>query len=164
MDFKTNKPIYQQIVDFCFSKILTREWQAEERVVSVRELSTQLAVNSRTVLKAYEYLQAEDIIYPERGMGFYLSKDAVKKVMRIQKKEFFENQLADMFRSMELLGISIEEITDLKKTVHEEISKDCIMDYLRTPLRTYDCQSFDTDVRDLFLHAFLTFIGQTRKV
>ena len=106
MDFKTNKPIYQQIVDFCFSKILTREWQA------VRELSTQLAVNSRTVLKAYEYLQAEGIIYPERGMGFYLSKDAVKKVMRIQKKEFFENQLADMFHSMELLGISIEEITE----------------------------------------------------
>ena len=61
MDFKTNKPIYQQIVDFCFSKILTREWRAEERVVSVRELSTQLAVNSRTVLKAYEYLQTEDI-------------------------------------------------------------------------------------------------------
>ena len=85
---------------------------AEERVVSVRELSTQLAVNSRTVLKAYEYLQTEDIIYPERGMGFYLSKDAVKKVMRIQKKEFFENQLADMFRSMELLSISIEEITE----------------------------------------------------
>ena len=46
MEFKTNKPIYQQIVDFCFSKILTREWRAEERVVSVRELSTQLAVNS----------------------------------------------------------------------------------------------------------------------
>lgn len=90
MDFKTNKPIYQQIVDFCFSKILTREWRAEERVVSVRELSTQLAVNSRTVLKAYEYLQTEDIIYPERGMGFYLSKDAVKKVMRIQKKEFLK--------------------------------------------------------------------------
>ena len=86
MDFKTNKPIYQQIVDFCFSKILTREWTAGERIVSVRELSTQLAVNSRTVLKAYEYLQAEDIIYTERGMGFFLSKDAMKKVMKIQKK------------------------------------------------------------------------------
>ena len=93
MDFKTNKPIYQQIVDFCFSKILTREWTAGERIVSVRELSTQLAVNSRTVLKAYEYLQAEDIIYPERGMGF-------------------ENQLADLFSIMDLLGISIDEITE----------------------------------------------------
>ena len=83
-----------------------------ERIVSVRELSTQLAVNSRTVLKAYEYLQAEDIIYPERGMGFYLSKDAMKKVMKIQKKEFFENQLADLFSIMDLLGISIDEITE----------------------------------------------------
>ena len=112
MDFKTNKPIYQQIVDFCFGKILTHEWQTEERIVSVRELSTQLAVNSRTVLKAYEYLQAEDIIYPERGMGFYLAKDAVKKVMKIQKKEFFENQLADMFQSMELLGIGLDEVIE----------------------------------------------------
>lgn len=112
MDFKSNKPIYQQIVDFCFSKILTREWRAEERVVSVRELSTQLAVNSRTVLKAYEYLQTEAIIYPERGMGFFLAKDAVKKVMKIQKKEFFDNQLAETFRNMELLGIGIDEIVE----------------------------------------------------
>ena len=85
MEFKTNKPIYQQIVDFCFSKILTREWRAEER---------------------------EDIIYPERGMGFYLAKDAVKKVMKIQKKEFFDNQLADVFLNMELLGISIDEVIE----------------------------------------------------
>lgn len=121
MDFKTNKPIYQQIVDFCFSKILTREWHAEERVVSVRELSAQLAVNSRTVLKAYEYLQAENVIYAERGMGFYLSKDAVKKVMKIQKKEFFDNQLADTFRQMELLGIGIDEIIER----YNNLKKNC---------------------------------------
>ena len=112
MDFKTNKPIYQQIVDFCFGKILTREWQPEERVVSVRELSTQLAVNSRTVLKAYEYLQAEGIIYPERGMGYYLSRDAVRRVMKIQKKEFFDNQLTETFHVMALLGVGIDEITE----------------------------------------------------
>ena len=112
MDFKTNKPIYQQIVDFCFSKILTKEWRAEERIVSVRELSTQLVVNSRTVLKAYEYLQIEGIIYPERGMGFYLAKDAAKRVMKIQKKEFFENQLTDTFHIMDLLGVDIEDIVE----------------------------------------------------
>ena len=64
MDFKTNKPIYQQIVDFCFGKILTREWQAEERVVSVRELSTQLTVNSRTVLKAYDTCKRKELFTP----------------------------------------------------------------------------------------------------
>lgn len=122
MDFKTNKPIYQQIVDLCFSKILTREWRAEERIVSVRELSAQLAVNSRTVLKAYEYLQAEDIIYPERGMGFYLAKDAVRKVMKLQKKDFFDNQLADTFRSMDLLGISIDEIIEIYNKLKKDSS------------------------------------------
>ena len=37
MDFKTNKPIYQQIVDFCFSKILTREWRGGEGGGGIRE-------------------------------------------------------------------------------------------------------------------------------
>lgn len=38
---------------------------AGRRAGGIREgASTQLAVNSRTVLKAYEYLQAEGIIYP----------------------------------------------------------------------------------------------------
>lgn len=37
----------------------------------------------------------------------------MKKVMKIQKKEFFENQLADLFNIMDLLGISIDEITEL---------------------------------------------------
>lgn len=115
MDFKTNKPIYQQIVDFCFSKILTKEWQPEERIISVRELSSQLAVNSRTVLKAYEYLQAEGIIYSERGLGFYLAKDAIKRVRKQQKANFFDNQLADTFRIMDLLDISIDEITERYK-------------------------------------------------
>lgn len=115
MDFKTNKPIYQQIVDFCFSKILTKEWQPEERIISVRELSSQLAVNSRTVLKAYGYLQAEGIIYSERGLGFYLAKDAIKRVRKQQKADFFDNQLADTFRIMDLLDISIDEITERYK-------------------------------------------------
>ena len=119
MDFKANKPIYQQIVDFCFSKVLTKEWKPEERVVSVRELAALLAVNPHTVLKAYEFLQSEEIIYPKRGMGFYLAKDAGQKVMKLQKKDFFETQLEDTFRVMDLLGISIEEIVERYKKQKE---------------------------------------------
>ena len=52
------------------------------------------------------------LVRGDYGTAYKVAKDAVKKVMRIQKKEFFDNQLADMFRSMELLSISIEEITE----------------------------------------------------
>lgn len=115
MDFKTTKPIYQQIVDFCFNKILTKEWQLEERIPSVRELATLLIVNPHTVLKAFEYLQAEEIIHSKRGMGFFLDKNAQKCVMKIQKKEFFETKLEDTFDTMDMLGININEIMERYK-------------------------------------------------
>ena len=62
MDFKSNKPIYLQIVDFCFQKMLTNEWAEEERVHSVRELGTILQVNQNTAMRAFEYMQAQNII------------------------------------------------------------------------------------------------------
>lgn len=113
MDFKANKPIYQQIVDFCFTKILTGEWIPGERVASVRELAVLLTVNPHTVLKAYEYLQGEEILYTKRGLGFFLSENALQKVTKIQKEEFFENTLEDIFNTLDLLQIDIEEIVKL---------------------------------------------------
>lgn len=113
MDFKANKPIYQQIVDFCFARILTGEWTPNERVASVRELAVLLIVNPHTVLKAYEYLQGEDILYTKRGLGFFLAEDALPKVTKIQKEEFFENTLEDIFNTLDLLQIDIEEIVKL---------------------------------------------------
>lgn len=112
MDFTNNKPIYKQIIDFSFGQIISGVWQPGERVPSVRELSLQLSVNSHTVLKAYEYLQAEEIITPKRGMGFYLSPDAVEHVNSARRQEFFETTLQDLFKEMRLLNISIEEVVE----------------------------------------------------
>lgn len=110
MDFKTNKPIYQQIIDFCFGNILAGRWAGDSRIPSVRELAIQLAVNTHTVLKAYEYLQATDIIYPRRGLGFFLSADASEKVMKLRQREFFDTTLHELFEQMDMLGISIDDM------------------------------------------------------
>ena len=110
MDFNSNKPIYKQIIDYSFGQILTGMWAAGERVPSVRELSVQLSVNSHTVLKAYEFLQTEVIIVPKRGMGFYLTSDALEHVNDVRRKEFFETSLKELFKEMRLLDIPIEEI------------------------------------------------------
>lgn len=110
MDFNNNKPIYRQIVDYSFTLIISGKWLPGERVPSVRELAAELAVNSHTVLKAYEYLQAEGIIYPRRGMGFYLADDAANRVNEARRRDFFDNTLATVFREMELLGITIDDI------------------------------------------------------
>lgn len=110
MDFKTNKPIYQQIIDYCFNKVLAQEWSEDSKVPSVRELALELSVNTHTVLKAYEYLQDEEIIYAKRGLGFFLATDALSRVNTACREEFYETTLNEVFNEMDRLQISIEEI------------------------------------------------------
>ena len=59
-----------------------------------------------------EFAHRDESLRIPTGGRHYLAKDAVKKVMKIQKKEFFDNQLADVFLNMELLGISIDEVIE----------------------------------------------------
>ncbi|MDR0823490.1 MAG: GntR family transcriptional regulator [Prevotella sp.] len=115
MDFKTNKPIYLQIVDFCFRNILIGEWNEEERIPSVRELGAALQVNPNTAMRAFEYLQTENIIYLKRGMGYYVAENAGKEIVKLQKEEFFNEVLPETFKSIDLLDINIEEVIERYK-------------------------------------------------
>ncbi|MDH6355735.1 GntR family transcriptional regulator [Dysgonomonas sp. PH5-45] len=122
MDFKTNKPIYMQIVDLCFGKILTGEWKDDERIPSVRELGASLQVNPNTAMRAFEYMQAEDVIYIKRGMGYYVQKNARKQIVKLQKEEFFKDVLPEAFRTMLLLNIDINEIVEKYESYKNEQS------------------------------------------
>ncbi|MCD8386205.1 MAG: GntR family transcriptional regulator [Bacteroidales bacterium] len=110
MDFKTDKPIFRQIVDLCYARILSGEWLPGQKIPSVREVAVELSVNTRTVLSAFDLLQASEIIAPKRGMGFYLADDAVERVRSELKKEFFDSTLIETFCRMEQLGITMEEV------------------------------------------------------
>lgn len=112
MEFRTDRPIYRQIIDYAFAAILSEQWRPGERVPSVRELGTELAVNTHTVLKAYEYLTDRGIIAVRRGMGYFLDADAKSKVNADRREYFFETSLADLFEQMDLLGITIDDVVE----------------------------------------------------
>lgn len=110
MEFNDNKPIYRQIVDYAFNRILSGIWHPGSMIPSVRELTADLGVNSRTVLKAFDELQALGVIEPRRGMGFLLSSDAHARVLEARKREFFDNAMPAIISEMKLLGISAADI------------------------------------------------------
>jgi GntR family transcriptional regulator len=112
MEFRDNKPIYLQIADFVYERILLKEWQAGDKIPSVRELAVQLEVNPNTVARTFEYLQQKDIIFTKRGMGYFVVDDAESKVKSIKKEDFLQNDLPNFFKNMQLLGIGIEEIKE----------------------------------------------------
>lgn len=124
MEFNTDKPIYRQIIDYAFGCILSGVWLPGCKVPSVREMAVGMAVNSHTVLKAYEQLQDDGIIVARRGMGFFLADDAPALVAAEQRREFFSNVLDDTFARMELLGITIDDVVahyrEYKKTAPQQ--------------------------------------------
>ncbi|MDE7411836.1 MAG: GntR family transcriptional regulator [Paramuribaculum sp.] len=113
MEFNETTPIYKQIIDYCFRCISSGMWREEQRIPSVREMAVELTVNSHTVLKAYEHLQNHGIIAPRRGMGFYLEPDARQRVDMMRREEFFDTELPQLFSTMRMLDIDIDDIIPL---------------------------------------------------
>ncbi len=119
MEFRTDKPIYRQIIDYAFGCIMGGGWRPGEKVPSVREMAVTLAVNTHTVLKAYDYLQDHGIIVSKRGMGLFLADDAPGRVDAEHREEFFSTTLNDVFRQMDQLGIAIDDIVAEYKRLHQ---------------------------------------------
>ena len=61
-EFRTDRPIYRQIVDYACALILKGQWLPGEKIPSVRELAVGMGVNSHTVLKAFDELQQQGLI------------------------------------------------------------------------------------------------------
>jgi GntR family transcriptional regulator len=110
MNFNDKQAIYLQIADYVCDKILTSEWRPEDKIPSVRDLAIELQVNPNTVMRAYEYLQQLEVIYNKRGIGHHVAPDAKGVISGFRKQLFFENELPQLFKNLELLNISFGEI------------------------------------------------------
>lgn len=113
MDFRESQPIYLQIADHVCEKILLQEWKPGMRIPSVRELAVQLEVNPNTVMRTFEHLQQQDIIYNQRGIGYFVSPNARKTALAYRKNEFTEKDLPNLFRNMYLLEMETDELNRL---------------------------------------------------
>jgi GntR family transcriptional regulator len=110
MQFRESQAIYLQIADYVCERILLKEWKPEERIPSVRELAVQLEVNPNTVMRTYEFLQQQEIIYNQRGIGYFVAAGAVKNALQYRRNEFLEKDLPQVFRNMYLLGMDPDEL------------------------------------------------------
>ena len=113
MEYNEHKPIYLQNADMIQEKIVRGEWPEEERIPSVRELGASVGVNPNTIVRSYQLLESQDIIYNKRGMGYYVKGGAVARIKENVKREFIANELPQFRAKAGMLGISKEELIGL---------------------------------------------------
>lgn len=112
MIFTNDKAIYIQMADRLCDEILADKYKDDDRIPSVREYAVLLEVNTNTAVKAYDELARANIIYNKRGLGYFVTKGAKKQILKERKKTFMKEKLPELFRQMQLLGITLKDVKD----------------------------------------------------
>ena len=113
MNFITNKAIYLQIADDIADHILAGDPAPEQRIPSTRDLSADYQVNINTVMRSVDYLQQKGIIINRRGIGFFVTPDAIEIIKSIKVKNLMDNEMSYFFRRLATAGITPDRLAEL---------------------------------------------------
>ena len=119
MNFKESKAIYLQIADRICDEVLLGQYREEERIPSVREYAAVVEVNANTVMRSYDYLQSQEVIYNKRGIGYFVASGARALILSLRKEYFLKEEVDYFFKQMYTLGISAEDMS----AMYREFSK-----------------------------------------
>ena len=109
--FNNDTPIYLQIIEYVKMQIINSQYQAGDRLPSVRELSLMFEVNPNTVQKALGELEDKGLIFTERTNGKFVTKNI--DVINSIKCETIEKKVEEFIKDMQSLGISKSDIVEL---------------------------------------------------
>ena len=113
-------PIYRQIIDQIKYQVATGALKEGDKVPSVRDLASKLAVNQNTVLKVYNELCRENVLKIERGDGTYVSSNK-QNIPAAERKKAVANVLREAVLQAIQLDVSLEQAKDLLEKEYEVI-------------------------------------------
>ncbi|MEK5416281.1 GntR family transcriptional regulator [Paenibacillus sp. FSL L8-0708] len=110
IEFDNNLPIYIQIMNYIKGEIVTGKLKPGDKILSVRELASELQINPNTVQRTFQELEREEIVETRRGMGRYVTSN--EGTILTIKKEMAKDVLDRFIRGMQDLGFQGEDILE----------------------------------------------------
>ena len=110
MAFDDRMPIYRQIV-LRFNRAFVRgDINPQERIPSIRELSTLLKVNTNTIQRAYQEMERDGLISSKRGTGYFITEDL--SMIEKTRRSLALDSLHRFVEEMRALGCTDRDILD----------------------------------------------------
>ena len=107
INYRDSRPLYEQIKERIRRLITTGALSADEKLPSVRELASQLAINPNTIQRAYRELESDGYIYKISGRGTFVAELSGAESSR--KKELTA-ALDDIVTELLYLSVTEEEL------------------------------------------------------
>lgn len=98
LNYRDSKPIYEQIKDGFRKLVISGSLLADEKLPSVRELASSLAINPNTIQKAYRDLESEGYLYTIAGRGTFVAKQ--EEILDTRQEELllqFDEVVEELF-------------------------------------------------------------------
>ncbi len=119
LNHRDSRPIYEQVKDALGKLVVSGAVRQDEKLPSVREMATTLAINPNTIQRAYRELESEGYIYTIPGKGSYVSPQSY--VSNIYKESLYR-QLDKTAEELLSLGEPLSSMVDrLKKLSGKEM-------------------------------------------
>lgn len=108
MEYIDNIPIYLQIKEILYHKIITHEYELGSQLPSVRQLAVLFSANSNTVQKSLKEMTEEKIIITQRGKGNFVTTDG--DVIDRLRSQIVKNTLDETYDKLHALKMNDNEI------------------------------------------------------
>ncbi len=116
----SQEPIYEQIEKQIKNMIVNGKLEAGELLPSIRNLAKELQISVITTKRAYEELERNGFIETVGGKGTFVSAQN-RELIRETKIKTIEERLTDAINESRLLGISLEELTEMLSILYKEV-------------------------------------------
>ena len=111
LNFDSSAPIYSQIIANFARAIVREELHIGERIPSIRDLATELKVNTNTVARAYQEMERDGLIYSQRGTGYFVMES--NELRATLKEQMLSKAVEAFFAEMHSLGFTNSEIKEI---------------------------------------------------
>lgn len=120
LNYRDSKPIYEQVKDGFRKLIVQGIMEVDEKLPSVREMASTLAINPNTIQRAYRELEQEGYLYAIPGRGSFVA--GVPDGDDARKNELlrsFDVLVEELF----FLRAEKEELIRRVEYLHQELQK-----------------------------------------
>ena len=120
LNYRDPRPIYEQVKDGIRKLAYSGVLGPDDKLPSVRELATKLAINPNTISRAYKELEQEGFIYTVTGKGTFINQEFDLNDSR--KQELFQ-QFDKAVKELFGISVSVEEMSERVQMLCKQMQK-----------------------------------------
>lgn len=116
INYRDPHPIYEQIKNALRKDIISGVIKKDEKLPSVRDIASELAINPNTIQRAYKDLETEGYIYSVAGKGSFA--EDVSRLVDKRKDEYLD-KMKEVVLEIKESGGTMEECLDMINRIFE---------------------------------------------